>query len=44
MLEFMDYVQLAFAEATRWNQDNSYSALTATAECTLEHLNIPGVY
>ncbi|KAF5016424.1 hypothetical protein F66182_11900 [Fusarium sp. NRRL 66182] len=36
MLEFMDYVQLAFAEATRWNQDNSYSALTATAESLLD--------
>lgn len=44
MLEFMDYVQLAFAEATRWNQDNSYSALTATAECTLKILERPNVY
>ena len=33
MLDFMDYVQLAFAEATSWNQDNSYSALTTTAQC-----------
>lgn len=33
MLDFMDYVQLAFAEATNWNQDNSYSALTTTAQC-----------
>ncbi|EED22885.1 mitochondrial protein [Talaromyces stipitatus ATCC 10500] len=36
MLEFMDYVQLAFAEATRWNQDNSYSSLTAIAESLLD--------
>ena len=35
MLDFMDYVQLAFAEATNWNQDNSYSALTTTAQCKL---------
>ncbi|KAF3384761.1 Mitochondrial distribution and morphology protein 10 [Penicillium rolfsii] len=36
MLDFMDYVQLAFAEATNWNQDNSYSALTTTAQSILE--------
>ncbi|OKL58225.1 Mitochondrial distribution and morphology protein 10 [Talaromyces atroroseus] len=36
MLEFMDYIQLAFAEGTRWNPDNSYSALTATAESLLD--------
>ncbi|KAH8705340.1 hypothetical protein BGW36DRAFT_285640 [Talaromyces proteolyticus] len=36
MLEFMDYIQLAFAEATRWNRDNSYSSLTATAESLLD--------
>jgi distribution and morphology protein 10 len=35
MLEFMDYIQLTFGEATRWNRDNSYSSLTATAECML---------
>lgn len=35
MLDFMEYIQLAFAEATSWNRDNSYSALTATAECKL---------
>lgn len=34
MLDFMDYIQLAFAEATSWNRDNSYSSLTATAHCT----------
>lgn len=38
MLDFMDYVQLAFAEATNWNQDNSYSALTTTAQCKLFRL------
>lgn len=31
MLEFMDYVQLAFYNASRWNYENSYSQLTATA-------------
>ncbi|KAJ5160198.1 Protein of unknown function DUF3722 [Penicillium canariense] len=36
MLDFMDYIQLAFAEATNWNQDNSYSALTTTAQSILE--------
>ncbi|KAF7718526.1 Mitochondrial distribution and morphology protein 10 [Penicillium ucsense] len=36
MLDFMDYVQLAFAEATNWNTDNSYSALTTTAQSILE--------
>ncbi|KAJ5620300.1 hypothetical protein N7510_004284 [Penicillium lagena] len=32
MLDFMDYIQLAFAEATHWNRDNSYSSLTTTAQ------------
>ncbi|EPS32369.1 hypothetical protein PDE_07329 [Penicillium oxalicum 114-2] len=36
MLDFMDYVQLSFAEATNWNTDNSYSALTTTAQSILE--------
>jgi distribution and morphology protein 10 len=31
MLEFMDYIQHAFYNATRWNYENSYSQLTATA-------------
>jgi hypothetical protein len=31
MLEFMDYVQNAFYEASNWNLENSYSQLTATA-------------
>lgn len=35
MLDFMDYIQLAFAEATAWNRDNSYSSLTTTAQCKL---------
>lgn len=35
MLDFMDYIQLAFSEATGWNRDNSYSLLTATAQCAL---------
>jgi hypothetical protein len=38
MLDFMDYIQLAFAEATSWNRDNSYSSLTATAQCTPAHI------
>lgn len=33
MLDYMDYIQLAFAEATNWNRDNSYSSLTTTAQC-----------
>ncbi|PLB44268.1 hypothetical protein P170DRAFT_467985 [Aspergillus steynii IBT 23096] len=36
MLDFMDYIQLAFAEATEWNRDNSYSSLTATAQSLLD--------
>src|SRR5579862_4589348 len=31
MLGFMEYVQNAFLDASYWNQDNSYSSLTATA-------------
>lgn len=31
MLEFMDYVQQAFYNASHWNLENSYSQLTATA-------------
>lgn len=30
----MDYVQAAFYEASGWDVDNSYSALTATAQGT----------
>ncbi|RMJ28598.1 hypothetical protein PHISP_00558 [Aspergillus sp. HF37] len=36
MLDFMDYIQLAFAEATSWNRDNSYSSLMATAQSLLD--------
>ncbi|KAL1961685.1 hypothetical protein VTN77DRAFT_1323 [Rasamsonia byssochlamydoides] len=36
MLDFMEYIQLAFSEATNWNRDNSYSALTATAQSLLD--------
>lgn len=36
MLDFMDYIQLAFAEGTNWNRDNSYSSLTATAQSLLD--------
>lgn len=31
MLGFMDYLQGAFYEASRWNRDNSYGSLTDTA-------------
>ncbi|KAI9928118.1 hypothetical protein ASPWEDRAFT_170885 [Aspergillus wentii DTO 134E9] len=36
MLDFMDYIQLAFAEATNWNRDNSYSSLTGTSQSLLD--------
>lgn len=36
MLEFMDYVQTAFHTHTGWNPDNSYSALSATANNLLD--------
>ncbi|KUJ21887.1 uncharacterized protein LY89DRAFT_387139 [Mollisia scopiformis] len=36
MLEFMDYVQHAFYNASHWNFENSYSQLTATARALLE--------
>ncbi|CAI7582083.1 unnamed protein product [Penicillium pancosmium] len=36
MLDFMDYIQLAFAEATNWNRDNSYLSLTTTAQSLLD--------
>ncbi len=31
MLGFMDYVQNAFYQASRWDRDNSYGTLTATS-------------
>ncbi|KGO67606.1 Protein of unknown function DUF3722 [Penicillium italicum] len=36
MLDFMDYIQLSFAEATHWNPDNSYSSLNTTAQSILD--------
>ncbi|KAI9779735.1 MAG: Mitochondrial distribution and morphology protein 10 [Geoglossum umbratile] len=36
MLGFMEYVQNAFLDASHWNQDNSYSSLTATARNILD--------
>ncbi|KAF2453139.1 mitochondrial distribution and morphology protein 10 [Lineolata rhizophorae] len=36
MLDFMDYVQHAFYKSSRWNQDNSYSSLTATVQSLLD--------
>lgn len=32
MLDFMDYVQNAFYDASHWNRNNSYGALTATSQ------------
>ena len=32
MLDFMDYVQNAFYEASHWNRNNSYGTLTATSQ------------
>lgn len=40
MLEFMDYVQFAFYNATKWNYENSYSQLTATAKGTCFFLSV----
>ncbi|KAK2748128.1 Mitochondrial distribution and morphology protein 10 [Myotisia sp. PD_48] len=36
MLDFMDYIQLAFSEVSGWNRDNSYSNLTDTAKALLD--------
>ncbi|KAI5289131.1 Mitochondrial distribution and morphology protein 10 [Ascosphaera aggregata] len=35
MLDFMDYIQLAFAEACGWERNNSYSSLIDTAKGTV---------
>ncbi|RDW88589.1 mitochondrial distribution and morphology protein 10 [Coleophoma cylindrospora] len=43
MLEFMDYVQHAFYNASGWNHENSYSHLTATARALLEFETPRGV-
>lgn len=44
MLDFMDYIQLAFAEGTNWNRDNSYSSLTATTQCeTLDDTQLTNI-
>jgi len=40
MMSFMDYVVHAFGTATDWNDDNSYSSLTATSDALLS-FNIP---
>lgn len=40
-MTFMDYIQEAFSRASQWNQDNSYSKLTGTAQCILPSLHIP---
>lgn len=39
MLDFMDYVQNAFYEASHWNRNNSYGTLTATSQG--EHIHPP---
>ncbi|EEH40520.2 mitochondrial protein [Paracoccidioides lutzii Pb01] len=36
MCDFMDYIQLAFYDASKWNRDNSYSRLTTTANALLD--------
>ncbi|KAI5310215.1 Mitochondrial distribution and morphology protein 10 [Ascosphaera atra] len=36
MLDFMDYIQLAFAEACGWKRNNSYSSLNDTAKAILD--------
>ncbi|KAI5302468.1 hypothetical protein KEM56_000673, partial [Ascosphaera pollenicola] len=36
MLDFMDYIQLAFADACGWKRNNSYSSLTDTAKAILD--------
>ncbi|CAO1599535.1 Mitochondrial distribution and morphology protein 10 [Xanthoria calcicola] len=36
MLDFMDYVQNAFYEASHWNRNNSYGTLTATSQALLD--------
>ncbi|KAF2225669.1 hypothetical protein BDZ85DRAFT_69716 [Elsinoe ampelina] len=36
MLQYMDYVQNAFYGTTRWNRDNFYGTLTATANALLD--------
>ncbi|KAF2429724.1 hypothetical protein EJ08DRAFT_697996 [Tothia fuscella] len=36
MLTFMDYIQTAFHTSSQWNQDNSYSFLTSTAQSLLD--------
>ncbi|KZF26611.1 mitochondrial distribution and morphology protein 10 [Xylona heveae TC161] len=36
MLGFMDYVQYMFFKASRWNQDNNYGSLNATAQALLD--------
>ncbi|KAL8763210.1 MAG: hypothetical protein Q9184_000927 [Pyrenodesmia sp. 2 TL-2023] len=36
MLDFMDYVQNAFYEASHWNRNNSYGTLTTTSQALLD--------
>ncbi|KAK2767057.1 Mitochondrial distribution and morphology protein 10 [Arachnomyces sp. PD_36] len=36
MLDFMDYIQRAFSDASRWNKHNSYSSLTNTSQSLLD--------
>ncbi|KAL8683876.1 MAG: hypothetical protein Q9186_000219 [Xanthomendoza sp. 1 TL-2023] len=36
MLDFMDYVQNAFYQASHWNRNNSYGTLTATSQALLD--------
>jgi distribution and morphology protein 10 len=40
MLDFMDYIQLAFSRASQWNVDNSYSSLNVTAQCEQSRVSL----
>ncbi|KFY14863.1 hypothetical protein V492_02361, partial [Pseudogymnoascus sp. VKM F-4246] len=36
MLEFMDFVQQSFYNASRWSHENNYTNLTATSRALLD--------
>lgn len=40
----MDYIQLAFSDASGWNRDNSYSTLTDTAKGTRDCYQILAIH
>ena len=41
MLGLLDFLQYSFYETSKWNQDNFYSSLTATAQGTCLPYFIP---